>query len=89
VAPPPNSSVADAAARRFGIEGFRDYLGLEAGHSVHTVDNYLRDLRRFVRYAVDQQVAEPGAVTRGLLRQFVFELKDAGLSPATIPISVS
>ena len=89
MAPPPNSPIADAALRRFGLEGFRDYLGLEAGHSLHTVDNYLRDLRRFVRYAVDQQVAEPNAVTRALLRQFVFELKDAGLSPATIRRQVS
>jgi integrase/recombinase XerD len=88
VAAAPDPAVA-ATERRFALEGFEDYLRLEAGHSPHTVDNYLRDLRRFVRYAADHQVAVPGAVTRPLLREFVFALKDLELSPATIRRQVS
>lgn len=85
-APPP---VADAIERRFALEGFRDYLALEAGHSPHTVDNYLRDLRRLVRHLVGGGVVRPADATRSHLREFVFALKDAGLSPATIRRQVS
>ena len=37
------------AARDFWLEGFRDYLALESGHSANTVEAYLRDLRRLAR----------------------------------------
>jgi site-specific recombinase XerD len=36
--------------RAFWLEGFRDYLALEAGHSPHTVENYQRDLRRLAEF---------------------------------------
>lgn len=75
--------------RRFGLEGFRDYLALEAGHSPHTVDNYLRDLRRLARHVDGLGATGPGAITRPMLRAFVFALKDLGLSPATIRRHVS
>ncbi|MGE0442972.1 MAG: site-specific tyrosine recombinase [Gemmatimonadales bacterium] len=78
-----------AACRRFELEGFRDYLALEAGSSPHTVDNYLRDLRHLVEFLVPRGVAAPPAVTRQQLREFVFSLKDLGASPATIRRHVS
>jgi integrase/recombinase XerD len=81
--------VSEAAERAFYLEGFRDYLALEAGGSRHTVDNYLRDLRRFVEFSNSKGAAGPGTVTRALLRDFVFALKDLGLSPATIRRQVS
>jgi len=40
------AEIRDAVDRAFWLEGFRDYLSLEAGHSRNTVDAYLRDLRR-------------------------------------------
>lgn len=83
------TSVSNDLDRLFGLEGFRDYLALEAGHSHHTVDNYLRDLRRLARHLHDQGVGGPHAVTRPMLRAFVFALKDLGLSPATIRRHVS
>ena len=76
--------MSDAAERAFFLEGFRDYLALEAGHSPHTVENYLRDLRRLVQFAESKRVKGPGGVNRGLLRDFIFMLKDLGLSSATI-----
>ncbi|HUR93421.1 MAG TPA: site-specific tyrosine recombinase XerD [Gemmatimonadales bacterium] len=79
----------ERAARDFGLEGFRDYLALEAGHSDNTVEAYLRDLRRLAEFAASRGVREPGQVTRGLLRDFVYLLKDLGLSAATIRREVS
>ncbi len=76
-------------ARDFELEAFQDYLALEAGHSVNTLESYLRDLRRLANFAGSRGVREPGAVTPRLLREFVYALKDLGLSPATIRRQVS
>jgi integrase/recombinase XerD len=75
--------------RAFWLETFRDHLALEAGSSPNTVEAYLRDLRRFGEFAWSRGVREPSGVTRPLLRDFVFLLKDLGLSPATIRREVS
>ncbi len=76
-------------ARRFWLEGFRDFLSLEAGHSANTVENYLRDLRRLAEFAEARGLAGPAELTRPILREFVFALKDLGLSAATIRRHVS
>jgi len=83
------AEIRDAVDRAFWLEGFRDYLSLEAGHSRNTVDAYVRDLRRMGEFALARGVREPGAVTRTHLRDFVYLLKDLGLSAATIRRSVS
>jgi integrase/recombinase XerD len=83
------ADLRDRAARDFGLEGFRDYLALESGHSGNTVEAYLRDLRRLAEFAASKGVREPGQVTRPLLREFVYLLKDLGLSAATIRREVS
>ncbi|MGQ0703780.1 MAG: site-specific tyrosine recombinase XerD [Gemmatimonadales bacterium] len=80
---------AEPPSTAFLLDQFRDHLSLEAGASPHTVENYLRDLRRFVRFAESKRVRGPGAVSRALLRDFVFALKDLGLAPATIRRQVS
>jgi integrase/recombinase XerD len=83
------AATREAVDRAFWLEGFRDYLGLEAGHSANTVEAYLRDLRRLGEFALGRGVREPGQVTRTQLRDFVYLLKDMGLSAATIRRSVS
>jgi len=75
--------------REFALEQFRDFLQLEGGHSSNTVESYLRDLQRVASYAEGQGVHDPASVTPSLLREFVFTLKDLGLSPATIRRQVS
>jgi integrase/recombinase XerD len=75
--------------RDFWLEGFRDFLALESGHSANTVESYLRDLRRLGEFATSRGVRDPGRLTRSLLRDFVYLLKDLGLSPASIRRSVS
>lgn len=79
----------DALERAFQLEPFRDYLALEAGSSANTVEAYGRDLQRLVAFAATRRVATPGDLTRATLREFVFLLKDLGLSPASIRRSVS
>ena len=75
--------------RAFELEPFRDYLSLESGHSANTVEAYLRDLRRLGEFAVGQGVRQPSLLTRAHLRDFVYLLKDLGLSPSTIRREVS
>ncbi len=89
--PPQPSPRAAQAARdlRFGIEPFQDYLTLEAGHSINTVASYTRDVRRLAEFAESKGATGPGSVTRELLRELVFALKDLGLSPATIRRQIS
>ena len=75
--------------RDFWLEGFRDFLALEAGNSANTVEAYLRDLRRLGEFATSRGVRDPGRMTRSVLRDFVYLLKDLGLSPASIRRAVS
>jgi integrase/recombinase XerD len=75
--------------RDFWLEGFRDFLALEAGHSANTVESYLRDLRRLGEFATSRGVRDPARLTRALLRDFVYMLKDSGLSAASIRRGVS
>jgi integrase/recombinase XerD len=83
------AELRESARRNFWLDGFADYLGLEAGHSPNTVEAYLRDLYRLAEFALGRGIGDPAALTRPLLREFVFELKDLGLSAATIRRHVS
>src|SRR5207249_3282526 len=53
---------AAASPAAFQLALFRDFLALEAGNSANTVENYLRDVRRFADWATSQGKAEPSAV---------------------------
>ncbi|MFL5402053.1 MAG: site-specific tyrosine recombinase XerD [Gemmatimonadales bacterium] len=75
--------------RDFWLEGFRDFLALESGHSANTVESYLRDLRRLGEFAISRGVRDPARLTRPHLRDFIYLLKDLGLSPASIRRGVS
>jgi integrase/recombinase XerD len=82
---PPSSE----PALSFQLERFRDYLTLEAGTSVHTVDNYLRDITRLAGYAAGKGVTKPQQLSAAQLREFIYFLKDLGLAPATIRRQIS
>lgn len=83
------SVLTDQHARAFWLEGFEDYLNFEAGNSRHTIDGYGRDVRRLVAYATGAGVEDPAAVDGGLLRRFIFHLKDVGLAASSIRRQVS
>ncbi len=78
-----------ALAPAFHFAAFRDHLSLERGHSPNTLAAYQRDLNRLAEFALSKGVREPGAITPPLLRDFVFVLKDLGLSSATIRRHIS
>lgn len=75
--------------RAFRLEQFRDYLAFEAGNSANTVTNYLRDVRRLAGYATSKGARGPDDVTSAQLREFVYMLKDLGLTPATVRRQIS
>lgn len=75
--------------RDFWIESFRDFLALEAGNSANTVEAYLRDLRRLGEFGASRGVRDPGKLTLRQLRDFVYLLKDLGLSAASIRRAIS
>ena len=79
----------DGVARAFLLERFQEYLALEDGASPRTLEAYGRDLERMVVWCATKGVAAPAALTPALLRDFVYHLKDIGLSPASIRRSVS
>lgn len=79
----------DPIRRAFWLEGFRDFLALEAGHSPNTVEAYLRDVRRLAEWATGRGAGEPASLTPRALREFVFALKDLGLAPTSIRRTIS
>jgi integrase/recombinase XerD len=82
-------ALRDRVNHAFWLEGFRDFLALESGHSANTVEAYLRDLRRLGEFSLARGIDDPARVTRAHLRDFVYLMKDLGLSPATIRRGVS
>ena len=76
-------------ARRFLLERFDDFLGLEEGAADRTREAYARDLDRFVEWCLPRGVASPSEVSPRLVRDYVYFLKDLGLAPASIRRAVS
>jgi integrase/recombinase XerC len=68
----------------FRLEQFQDYLTYERGLSPRTVSAYGRDLGRWLAFVAGLGVRDPGRVTAQQLREWVFSLKDAGLSATSI-----
>jgi integrase/recombinase XerD len=79
----------DAVARAYYIERFDDFLALEQGASVQTSRAYKLDIARFVTYASIKGAKAPAGIGARMLREFVYHLKDLGLSPASIRRNVS
>lgn len=78
-----------AIARAFLLERFADFLALEQGSSPRTSEAYARDVERLVTYAVSKGGRLPSDISSRLLREFVYQLKDLGLAPASIRRNVS
>lgn len=75
--------------RPFHIANFDNFLSVEKGSSPRTREAYHRDIERLAAYATMRGAASPAALTSKVLRDFVYHLKDLGLSPASIRRNVS
>src|SRR5438270_2179465 len=84
-----SAKLDDAVARAFLVERFDDFLALEQGASVQTSRAYKLDIARFVTYASVKGASSPTSVGARMLREYVYHLKDLGLSPASIRRNVS
>jgi hypothetical protein len=82
-------SDAKLAADASCIPRFLDFIALEEGLSRLTQNAYEKDLTRFAEYADAKGAAAPLDGTARMLREFVYHLKDLGLSPASIRRNVS
>ena len=79
----------DDVARAFRLERFQDHLTVEKGSSPRTNEAYLRDVARFATFCLTKGVREPSTASARILREYVYHLKDLGLSPASIRRNVS
>ena len=79
----------ESATHRFQLDRFGDFLTLEQGSSPRTLEAYRRDVERLVDYARAKGAASPVDVTSRMLREFVYHLKDVGLSPSSIRRNIS
>jgi integrase/recombinase XerD len=80
---------ATPVATAFHLTAFRDHLSLEAGHSDNTIVAYQRDLTRLAEFVRSKGIDGPRDISTPILREFIFLLKDLGLSGATIRRTIS
>lgn len=78
---------ADTLAVAFADHG--DYLRIERGLSGNTLLAYQRDLRRYETYLRAGHVVSPNGISQDLVRAFVENLSEEGLSAKSIARSLS
>ena len=68
------------------IESYLEYLGSVKNSSPHTISNYGNDLHQFVVFLSPPGARVPalGAITHGVIREFVAYLHDHGLEKSSI-----
>lgn len=79
-----SGALPDEVLRAFLVERFDDFLSLEHGSADRTREAYRRDVLRLVSYGLSRSVRTPAQLTPAHLRDFVYHLKDVGLSPSSI-----
>jgi len=73
----------------FFLRRFEDVLVLEHGSSARTIEAYRRDVIRCAAFARQHGASDVSRLTPTLLREYVYTLRDVGLSGATIRRNVS
>jgi integrase/recombinase XerD len=79
-----HATLPDEVLRAFLVERFDDFLSLEHGSADRTREAYRRDVLRLASYALSRSLRTPAQLTPTHLRDFVYHLKDVGLSPSSI-----
>ena len=83
------SADEDAIRRSFRLEQFRDYLRVERGLARSTLEAYTCDSLRLLRFALGRDVSDPNGITYSILRDYVAEMVEDGLSMATVARKIS
>jgi integrase/recombinase XerD len=83
------AGVPDEVTRPFLLERFQDHLSVEKGSSPRTTEAYLRDVARFATFCIAKGASTPAIASAKMLREYVYHLKDLGLSPSSIRRNVS
>ena len=83
------TGVPDEISRAFRLERFEDHLSVEKGSSPRTSEAYLRDVSRFATFCLTRGATAPASASAKILREYVYHLKDLGLSPSSIRRNVS
>jgi integrase/recombinase XerD len=73
----------------FHVRTFEDALALEEGASPRTIEAYRRDVLRCTAFLRERGVHTIDGITPGLLREFVYSLKDLGLAGSSIRRNMS
>ena len=73
-----------AGGSEYRIEHFRDYLTFERGLSDRTIEAYDRDIRRLVSFLEKRGLAHPREVSHVDIREYIYQLGDAGLMASSI-----
>ena len=73
----------------FHLQAFEEALALEEGASPRTIEAYRRDVLRCTAFLREHGVQSVDEITPGLLREFVFSLKDLGLAGSSIRRNIS
>lgn len=66
------------------IDEFLNFMAVEKGSSLNTLEAYSRDLRRFASYLQRGEISSPGDVNPGHLVAFLGTLRGEGLSATSI-----
>lgn len=82
-------AIPDEIPRAFMLERFHDHLSVEKGASPRTNEAYLRDVARFATFCLTKRALTPASASARVLREYVYHLKDLGLSPSSIRRNVS
>ena len=87
---PSGMSAEERELRRgFHLQPFEDALALEEGASPRTIEAYRRDVIRCAAFMREQGVTNARDITPGVLREFVYHLKDLGLAGSSIRRNIS
>jgi len=73
----------------FHVRVFEDTLVLEEGASPRTIDAYRRDVVRCASFMRGHGATSAEQITPGLLREYVYHLKDLGLAGSSIRRNIS
>jgi len=63
------------------LDFFLNYLIVEKGLSVNTLDAYGRDLARYLDFLEKEGISHPDGISPFVVMQFLTQMKSAGLSP--------